>query len=162
MNLVPFIAFGILIVGFGLVLLARPSLYLNLRHVRNTFNPNLLNSPFYRVQTRAFGLVLTLFGLDLAFAVARKASAFFATLQEVLHVTLFIVFFAIWIGTVLLWVLEKLKVIRPPLKERYDAASPELDVYRQHKETVVFLCVLAGVVLIAALVTFLATKVHGS
>ncbi len=78
------------------------------------------------LETALLAIDLTLFGLDLAFALARKASAFFATVQEVLHVTLFIVFFAIWIGTVLLWVFEKLKVIRPPLKERYDAASPEL------------------------------------
>lgn len=148
----PFVATGLLITAVGVALALYPSLYLNLRSVREIYNPKLLSSPYFRVQMRALGLVFSLFGLVFtASAIQKFAAPYLPSLERTLYAALMVIFFAVWVGGLLIWILEKLKVIRPSLKERYDSLTQEQDGIRQQKEVVAFASILGAVVLVCIL-----------
>jgi hypothetical protein len=148
----PFVAVGLLVTAIGVVLALYPSLYLNLRWVREIYNPKLVSSPYFRVQMRALGLFFSLFGLVfMATTIQKLAAPYLPSLEQTLYVALIVIFFTVWSGGIVVWILEKLNVIRPSLKERYDSLTPEQDSIRQQKEVVVFASILAAVVLVCIL-----------
>ncbi len=157
MGAVPFVAAGLLIIIFGMVLVLRPSVYLNLRHVRDTYNPKLLSSPYFRVQMRGLGLVFSLFGFVFAASIIQKIAVapYLLSLEQTLYAALMVVFFALWVGAVLTWILEKVRLIKPSLKERYDSVTPEQDTIRQHKEAVAFASILGAVLFASVLAVLL-------
>ena len=125
------------VLAYGLLLLLRPNLYLNFKYTRQTFNPNLLNSPWFRLQMRVIGLAFSLFALLVGTALMGRSG----------HPEFFKRFVKFGFGgSVQFWVLEKFKVIHPTLKERYDRVGPQQDVIRQGRETVI-LCSLLAIIL---------------
>ena len=134
------------VLAYGLLLLLRPNLYLNFKYTRQTFNPNLLNSPC--LQMRVIGLAFSLFALLVGTALMGRSGhpEFFKRFVQFGFGGLTVLFCTVWVGSVLLWVLEKFKVIQPTLKERYDRVGPQQDVIRQGREPVI-LCSLLAIIL---------------
>jgi hypothetical protein len=146
------IAVIVLILGIGLVMLFVPSLYLNLKHTRETFNPKLVASAWYRVQLRILGLFFTMLACGIVSGEMRRltGASYWRAYSDALSRMLLPIFWTVWIGAILLWLTEKTGIIRPSLKDRYDSLSAEADALRVRKETKVFAVVLAALLLLIA------------
>jgi hypothetical protein len=138
---------GFLLLAFGLVLVLRPSFYLNLKSVRETYNPKLLGSGYFRLQMRTLGVVFTLFACAFLVSIVHKG------FEQTLFAVLMVVFWIVWIGFLLIWIAEKVRIIRPSLKERYDAITAEEDARRQEKETLFFAGSLVALLVAAGVLT---------
>jgi hypothetical protein len=146
------IAAIVLILGIGLVMLFVPSLYLNLKQTRETFNPKLVASAWYRVQLRIVGLFFTMLGCGIVSGAMRRltGASYWRAYSDALSLTLLPLFWIIWIGALLLWIAERTGIVRPSLKDHYDSLSPEADAQRVRKETKVFAALLAALLLLIA------------
>ena len=151
LTLVMVLIFGTL----GCVLLFRPSLYMNLKHVRDTYNPKLLARPSFRINLRTMGLLFCLFILMPATQglAAWTSNAFLSAFSKTLFQVLIVVFFVLWFGYVFDWVAGKLKIISPSFKERLDQLSPEQDAAFQRRETKIAGFALGSVLLLTGVIT---------
>jgi len=153
MNTVMTVVFLAVFATIGLVMLFRPSVYLGMKSVRDTYNSKLLASPWFRIHLRVLGLLFCLFILMPASqAVAGiTGSQFLAEFSKAIFQVLMVVFFIVWFGYLFDWIAGKLGVIKPTLKERFDQLSPTQDASLQRKEPRIAGYVLAGVLLLAVL-----------
>jgi hypothetical protein len=155
-TLMPFAFFAVFGV-VGLVMLFRPSAYLGMKSVRDTYNPKLLASPMFRINLRVLGLLFCLFILMPASQAAAgfTGSQFLAAFSKTLFQVLVVIFFVIWFGYVFDWIAGKLRIIKPTLKERFDQMSPAQDASLQRKEPRIAGLVLVGVLLLTVLLTWI-------
>lgn len=151
MTLVMVLIFG----AIGCVMLFRPDLYMNLKHVRDTYNPKLLASPWFRVNLRSIGFLFCLFILMPATQALAgwTGNAFFSAFSKTLFQVMIIVFFVLWSGYVFAWIAGKLKIIVPSFKDRLDQLSPEQDAALQRREMKIAGFALGTVLLLTAAVS---------
>jgi hypothetical protein len=146
----------VLIFGtIGCVMLFRPSLYMNLKHVRDTYNPKLLGSPWFRINLRSIGFLLCLFILMPATQALAgwTGNAYFSAFSKTLFQVMIVVFFVLWFGYLFDWIAGKLKIIAPSFKERLDQLSPEQDITLQKRETRIAGLALGIVLLLTAAIS---------
>ena len=154
MNDILTIAMGALILCMGAVVMLRPSVWMNLRSVQETYNPKLLASPYFRVQMRAIGALFTLFGVGwTGSSLQRLAPRFLRSWQQNFFHVFIAIFLVIWCAGMASIVLSKLGLSKVNWKERYDAVTAEEDKRRQQKEIVVMSSCVVVIVLLVTVIT---------
>lgn len=150
------VAFFAVIGAYGLIVLFRPSLHLGWKHIQDTYNPKLLASHWYRLELRFAGLLLFLMFLGFAGMAGWRLTGnellmtFSGTLLRVVYLTAAVVVF----GCVVDWISVKVGIVKLTVKERINQLSPEQDAALQGKEPRIAAVVLAGMLLLILLLTW--------
>ncbi len=153
-----FVTFATFFAVAGVAVMLRPTIYTNLRWVREIYNPKWLESKGYHFELRVVALVFALFGLDLMAGVLSGAnhSTFAQNLRQNLHVATVGAFLCVWTAGVFAFVLQRFFHVKIPILSGVKAEGDEAQNKRESKIAVVLGAVflaIVGLALIFAWVT---------
>ena len=154
------IAFFGVIGAFGLVMLFRPSIYLATKYARDTYNPKLLASPWYRIELRFAGLmgISCFLGIASLAAVRLTGNEFLGTFSETLFKMFYVVFTVVCLGYVIDWIGARVGIARLTIKDRINQLSPEQVASLERKEPRIAAAVLVGMLLLSAVLAWIQSQ----